>query len=396
MAAGSHASFVAGRWVILLVLFLARTAMAYQFQTIGALGPTLVDAFKIDFAWLGTLIGFYMLPGTVFALPGGFLGQRYGSKNVVLFGLLLMAIGGALMAVNLFPIAASGRLISGIGAVLINVIMTKMVTDWFAGREIVTAMSIFIASWPLGLALGLISFPVVAAAWSWTTAMCVAALAAFICLIFVALIYRDPPNAQAGTGSTFRIAMTGREWLLISLAGLIWSTYNVGYIVLVSFMPEFFMTRGYSLIEASRVVSLLGWVLIPSVPLAGYVAERLDRPNLLMASGFCIVALSAAALPLTTAPVTLFVLAALGIGLPAGLIMALPAQALRPQNRSVGMGVFYTYYYVGMALLPALAGFVRDVAGTPAATALFASAMMGIAVLGLAGFRATQRRFGSV
>ena len=149
----------------LLILFLARTAMAYQFQTIGALGPTLVDAFKIDFAWLGILIGFYMLPGTVFALPGGFLGQRYGSKNVVLFGLLLMAIGGALTAVNLFPIAASGRLISGFGAVLINVIMTKMVTDWFAGREIVTAMSIFIASWPLGLALGLISFPVIAAAW---------------------------------------------------------------------------------------------------------------------------------------------------------------------------------------------------------------------------------------
>jgi len=396
MAAGSRASFVAGRWVNLLILFLARTAMAYQFQTIGALGPTLVDAFKIDFAWLGILIGFYMLPGTVFALPGGFLGQRYGSKNVVLFGLLLMAIGGALTAVNLFPIAASGRVISGIGAVLINVIMTKMVTDWFAGREIVTAMSIFIASWPLGLALGLISFPVIAAAWSWTAAMRVAALVAFICLIFLALIYRDPPNAQAGTNPTFRIAMTGREWLLISLAGLIWSTYNVGYIVLVSFMPEFFIARGYSLIEASQVVSLLGWVLIPSVPLAGYMAERLDRPNLLMASGFCIVALAAAALPLTTAPVTLFVLAALGIGLPAGLIMALPAQALQPQNRSVGMGVYYTYYYVGMALLPAFAGYVRDVAGTPAATALFASAMMGIAVLGLAGFRATQRRFGSI
>ena len=46
-----------------------------------------------------------------------------------------------------------------------------------------------------------------------------------------------------------------------------------------------------------------------------------------------------------------------------------------------------------MALLPAVAGFVRDIAGSPA-TAPFASAMMGIAILGLAGFRATQRRFG--
>lgn len=202
MAARSHPSF-ARRWVILLVLFFARTAMAYQFQTIGSLGPILVHAFKIDFAWLGTLIGLYMLPGAVIALPGGLLGQRYGAKNIGLVGLLLMAIGGAFTATDLFYVAASGRPISGIGAVLINVIMTKMVTDWFAGSEIVTAMSIFIASWPLGLALGLISFPVIAAASSWTAAMYVAALAAFICLIFVALVYRDPPNAQAGQAPPF-------------------------------------------------------------------------------------------------------------------------------------------------------------------------------------------------
>src|SRR5215472_16055256 len=50
-----QAPVIAKRWIILLVLFLARTAMAYQFQTVGALGPILVDALKIDFVWLGTL-----------------------------------------------------------------------------------------------------------------------------------------------------------------------------------------------------------------------------------------------------------------------------------------------------------------------------------------------------
>jgi len=369
--------------------------MAYQFQTVGSLGPILVDALKIDFVWLGTLIGLYMLPGAVFALPGGLLGQRFGAKNVVLIGLSLMAAGGALTATESFPIVTAGRLISGIGAVLINVVMTKMVTDWFADREIVTAMSIFITSWPLGLALGLFSFPVLAAAVSWGAAMFAAAFVALIGLALVALIYRDPPGAQASAKLSFCISMDRREWLLISFAGLIWSAYNVGLVVLISFMPEFFTTRGYSLIEASRVVSLLGWILIPLGPLAGYMAERLNRPRLLMVGAFCIVALAAAALPLTTAPVTLFLLIALGIGLPPGLIMALPAQALRPENRSIGMGVYYTFYYVGMALLPAVAGFVRDVAGSPA-TALFASAMMGIAILGFAGFRATQRRFGAL
>src|SRR5262249_17750958 len=157
----------------------------------------------------------------------------------------------------------------------------------------------FIASWPLGLALGLISFPVLAAVWSWTSVMYVAGLAAFLCLILVTLIYRDPPNSQAGTSSAFRIAITAREWLLISLAGFIWNTYNVGYIVLISFLPELFTTRGYSLAEASRIVSLLGWVLIPSVPISGYIAEQLNRPNLFIVVGFCTVAIAAMLLPFT-------------------------------------------------------------------------------------------------
>jgi MFS family permease len=383
---------MAERWVILLVLFLARTAMAYQFQTIGALGPILVEAFKIDFVWLGALIGLYMLPGAAFALPVGLLGQRYGAKNVVLVGLLSMAIGGVLTAADSFPVVVSGRLISGIGAVFINVVMTKMVTDWFAGREIVTAMSIFVASWPLGLAIGLISFPALAAAASsWSAVMYVAVASALICLVLVALIYRDAPSMKVGTSPTFHISMTVCEWLLISLAGLVWSTYNVGCIVLISFLPELFTARGYSLVEAGRLVSLLGWVLIPSVPLAGYAAERLDRPNLLMIGGFCIVALAAAVLPFTTAPAAVFGLVVVGIGLPAGLIMALPAQALRQENRSIGMGVFYMFYYVGMALLPALAGLTRDLTGNPAVTALFATAMMTIALLALVGFRSAQQ-----
>src|SRR5262249_50743257 len=149
-------------WLMLFVLFLTRTAMAFQFQSIGAVGPILVDALKIDFVSLGTLIGLYMLPGIVIALPGGVLGQRFGAKIIVLVGLLLMTVGGVLTTMDMFPINASGRLISGAGAVLINVVMTKMITDWFANREIVTAMSILIASWPLGLALGLICFPVIA------------------------------------------------------------------------------------------------------------------------------------------------------------------------------------------------------------------------------------------
>jgi len=38
----------------------------------------------------------------------------------------------------------AGRLVAGAGGVILSVQMTKMLTDWFAGHEIATAMAIFV------------------------------------------------------------------------------------------------------------------------------------------------------------------------------------------------------------------------------------------------------------
>ncbi len=380
------------RWLVLAVLLLARTSMGYQFETVGAIGPILIDVYKIDFTWLGTLIGLYMLPGVIVAIPSGVIGQRFGAKRIVLFGLALMALGGVLTSVESLQLAFAGRLISGIGGVIMNVMMSKMVADWFAGREIVVAMSIFIASWPLGIALGLVTFPPLAALSSWHVVMITASVVALLSFAMMITFYRDPPNMPPLQEGKLQIGLTGREWRLALIAGMIWGTYNVAYIVLVSFVPELFTVRGYSLGEAGRAVSLLGWALIFIVPLAGYLAQRVRRPNLLMATGFIVVGLASLALPYTSAFILTFVLIAIVAGLPAGLLMALPSEALSQQNRAVGMGVFFTCFYACMAILPAFAGKMRDLTGSPAAPSVFAASMMGIALLGLILFRFAQRR----
>ena len=383
---------VPDRWRMLFVLFLARTAMAYQFQSVPSDGPFLIDNLGLGFGQLGTLIGLYMLPGIVIALPGGMLAQRFGAERVVLSGLILMVLGGALMGLESVPLVFAGRLISGLGAVFINVLMTKMVTDWFAGRDIVAAMALFVASWPLGIALGLLSFPPLAAAYGWASVMQVAAAVVALCSALVWLVYRAPPDAPAEYGDGLQIDLSRREWLLISLAGFIWGVFNAGYVILISFLPDLFVLRGYSLPEASRVVSVLAWAVIFTVPLAGYLAEQLKRPNLMMMGGFLAVAAAAAVLSATTAPIVPFAIVALMVGLPPGLIMALPAQALRPENRSTGMGVFYTWHFAAMAVLPALAGTARDLSGSATTPSLFAAVTMVAAALALIAFRFAQRR----
>jgi predicted MFS family arabinose efflux permease len=383
---------IQNRWVMLAVLFLARTAMALQFQTVASTGPFLIDALAIDFASLGALIGLFMLPGVVIALPGGMLGQRFGAKRVVLIGLALMAIGGVLMGMSAsFAMAAAGRLICGTGAVLFNVFVTKMVTDWFAGREITIAMAILVSSWPLGLALGLVFFGPLAAVHGWQPVMHIGALSALIALVLLALAYRDPPDIAPSAAVRFTLDLTRREWVLVVIAGTTYGIFNVAYIVLVSFTPEIFTARGWSLSEASWIVSMLGWSLIASIPFSGFVVERIGRPNLAMTGSFLIVAGALAALPFVGAPLVAFALVGLVIGIPPGPLMALPAQALRVETRSGGMGVFYTCYYVAMAILPGIAGLALDLSGSPAAPALFAAVMMLLCALGVMLFHAAKR-----
>src|ERR1700712_3813698 len=82
------------RWIALALIFLARLALAFQFQSVGSVAPFLVHDFGIGFVQVGTLVGLYLLPGAFIAIPGGMVGRRFGDKRVVLVGLVLMIAGG--------------------------------------------------------------------------------------------------------------------------------------------------------------------------------------------------------------------------------------------------------------------------------------------------------------
>jgi predicted MFS family arabinose efflux permease len=380
------------RWSVLAALVIARTAIAFQFQSVAAVSPFLMSDLGLDYGKLGLMVGIYMLPGAVIALPGGLLGSRFGDKTVALCGLALMVAGGVMTGLTAdYAVVLTGRLISGIGAVLLNVLLTKMASDWFAGHEMITAMAILVASFPLGIGLALALDPLLASALSWQAAFQAAAAFALVGLILVALVYRraagSPPPGKAGLwGAGF----TRRELILVSLAGMVWSLYNVSYILLVSFAPPLLVARGLSAEDAGLATSLAGWTLIVSLPLGGVLIERSGRP--IAAIVGCVVAMGLAIALVGTAGTSGWIIAATGFiaGLSGGAIMALPAQVLRPANRGTGMGIYFTWYYVGMALLPALAGLLRDQLGDARAPLLFAAALC-VLTIGCVGAYAVIR-----
>lgn len=383
-------------WLILATLTFARTTMGFQFQSVAAVGPVLTSNSHITYTELGALIGIYLLPGAFFAIPGGWLGKRFGDKRIVLIGLAMMTLGGALFSLSgIYEVILLGRLVSGIGAVLLNVLVTKMVTDWFAEDRITTAMGILISSWPLGIAVALLTMGPLAGAIGLQLAFFVAVATCAIALLLVAMIYTNPPepaDADLSGSQPVTAKLTRYEFLGVVFSGCVWCFYNIAFILVLSFGPEFLVAKGMTLNSAGPMVSIASWLVIPALPLGAWVAEHIGRPTLTIVVTFLGIALLIMAIPFTSSYIVIFATIGIIFGPAGGLIMALPAQVLQKENRAMGMGIFYTIYYVGMGIFPTVAGYAREVTDNPAAPLALSVTAIIIAILALIGFRILQRR----
>src|ERR1700761_1334489 len=132
---------------MLVLLFLARCVMAAQFESIGALSP-LLKAEGFDYGQLGILIGAYLAPGLFVSLPGGVVVQKIGDRSTILLCLLLMATGGLLELGSGWIPRLLARIVAGTGGVVLSVAATKVIVDRFSGKELATAMAVFVNSWP--------------------------------------------------------------------------------------------------------------------------------------------------------------------------------------------------------------------------------------------------------
>ena len=68
------------------------------------------------------------------------------------------------------------------------------------------------------------------------------------------------------------------------------------------------------------------------------------------------------------------------VGPLSGAILSLPAKVLNARDRAVGFGVFYTCFYILMAVGPLAAGHLQDIWGTPSAALIAGAALLAAIV----------------
>ncbi|MTI42465.1 putative MFS family arabinose efflux permease [Roseibium hamelinense] len=351
------------RWRILALLFLARIGLGFQFQTVASVGDDLVVAFGLDYAGIGLLIGLFMAPGLVLAIPAGYWGRFVSDRIMVVMGLGALALGGAVssLATESWAIGL-GRIFAGAGFLFTTLYFTKMVADWFEGREIATAMSILVMSWPFGIAMGQVGHAWLAQAYGWQVPFQAASVYCLFAALGVLLYYRPPhdlPPAQGGSA----VALTGQEWRLVVCAASAWGMFNAAYVTYLSFGPKVLEELGQSAIAAAGIVSIGSWLMIFSGAVCGQVVDRFGGRNAVLAVCMGGAVASLMLLGVQGGGLGASVLFGL-IGMaPAGVIMAMAGQAMRPQVRAFGMGIFFTVYYAIMLVTPPIAGAILDATG---------------------------------
>lgn len=359
---------MSSRWKVLALLFTVRVSMAFQFQAVAALSPLIMRDFGIGIADLGLLIGLYLSPGIILAFPGGKIGKRFGDKPAVVAGLVLMIVGGLMMALSpAWEMQIGGRLLAGIGGVILNVLMSKMVTDWFAGKEIATAMGIFVNSWPVGIALALVVLPPIAEATSLTGALLFVTGLAVAGLLLLAVLYRSPEPTDDGSLPA-QSKLVGVNLAAVITAGLIWGFYNAALGMVFGFGPAMLAERGWSNSAASSATGVALWLVALSVPLGGVIADRTGQRNLVLVAGLLLFAAMLVITARVEAVFVMFVLLGLVGGLSAGPIMSLPSAVLQIETRAVGMGIFFTMFYLSVVLGPLIGGHLADATGTTSVT----------------------------
>lgn len=381
------------RWRILALLFLARVGLGLQFQTLPSVGDDLSVAYGLDQVEVGALIGLFMAPGLFLALPAGLAGSRLADRALAAFGLAALAAGGLVsaMAGDAWTIGL-GRTVAGGGFLVTSLYFTKMLADWFSGREIATAMSVLVMSWPFGIAMGQIGHEWLAQTIGWRAAFHAASAYCAIAAVGVLAFYRSAPATAPATPGVSAIALTKTEWRLIAIAGLAWGVFNAGYIGYLTYGPQMLEAQGQSALEAAAVISIGSWLMILSGAACGWIVDRTGRRDLVLAVCMAVAVVALMLLTVDGAgPAASILFGLLGMA-PAGVIIAYSGEAVRPERRAFGMGVFLTVYYAIMSLGPPVAGWLVDRSGSAFAAIVFAAALLLSVLPATLAFRSIKRR----
>jgi predicted MFS family arabinose efflux permease len=354
------------RWVMLFVIYLSMLAFAIVLQSVPPVLSLILEELGLSHAQGGLLMGFFALPGIFVAIPAGILADRYSQKLISVLSLALMIAGTLLFAIgDTLTVLAAGRIVAGVGSMILLVVLPQLLAQWFAGRELGVAMGIFNTAMPLGTILSLNFLSLLAQTWGWRAAIWVSAGLSLLALVIAAVFFAPAPASVEKSAPPGRLLDDLRATRVpLWLVATAWMLFNAAIISLFTFTPDLLRVTGFTVASAGFFTSL---VMLPALvlsPAVGYLMDKIDGKRAILAIGAVGLAALIIWVPAAAGQVTLLMVL---IGIAQACVPA-PAFALIPevtaaQTLGLGYGILSTFLNIGIVVGPALVGLVRDITG---------------------------------
>src|SRR3954452_10248732 len=269
-------------WVIWLVSLSGYLLAVFNRSSLGVAGLLAQDRFGISAAQLSFFVVLQLVVYAGLQIPIGILLDRYGSRALLLAGVVLMTVGQLAFAyATSFRVAVLARAVLGAGDAMIFVSVIRLVALWFLVRQapLVTQMTgqvgqvgAIIAAAPLAFALHELG---------WTKTFALASTIGVVLMVVVAVVVKDSPYRRDTVARVKMSALTRSLRLVWGNPGTrlgMWSHFTAQFSATVFALlwgyPFLVRGEGLSPGTASTLLMLMTvWVVISGLVLGAMVAR---------------------------------------------------------------------------------------------------------------------------
>jgi DHA1 family multidrug resistance protein-like MFS transporter len=320
-------------------------------NTVLALIPSL-ERFFTDEPWfIPVSIMFYMIPFAFFQLFSGALSDIYGRKRIILFGLFTFSLASLFCASsNTTGLFLGARALQGLGSAFIAPTIMAVIGDVFPYKERGRVMGGYGASTTAGIALG----PLVAGFFAiidWRLVFQMLFLFSGL-LGSVYLFYFDASKGDGELKDVLRKiggVLKNKGLLVLCMIGFL---VFFGYIATMTFLSNT-LKIAVSEDKIGILLSTVGFIGIPTAPVAGYLTDFIGRKKTLLVGLAIMLSAFLILLHVNTYESFFIPLAIMGTG-STTIFTSLNTMIVEcvPESRGAASSIYNSFRFLGYGLAP--------------------------------------------
>jgi len=273
-------------WLVCLGSALFFYFVFFQLAMFNSISHVVMSDFNITPTQLGYLSSSYFFADALCIIPAGILLDRFSTRKLSLFVMLLCILTTYLFAcTNSYGLALTARIINGIGNAFAFLSSMQLATRWLPAKRRALGISLIITIFMMGGMIAQTPFMLLISCIGWRWAMGINASLGVVFLVYMFFYLQDYPEGQTSTTKHISIQAMGTQFLAALKNPQNWlcswyiTLMNFPIILLGELWGIMYLTQAKQLsaTTAGNIASMLFVGMIIGAPIVGWVSDKLQR-----------------------------------------------------------------------------------------------------------------------